>query len=343
MAETGIRIAVGQFNELTDEKLRFAAQIGVTGMQMNTPNLPGETHWEEEDLRALVDKCQEYGLKFEAIENVPIHFYDKAMLGLPGRDEQIEQLPGDDPQCRPRRHPDPRLPLHAELGLAHRAIRAGPRRRRLHRVRHGRGRQGGGGPMAFAASSPSATSAKTRSPCSDKEDDIVTEEQMWANYDYFIKAVLPVAEEAGVKLALHPDDPPVPMLGGVARLFKRAVRASSAPTSSTRQPVLGRSISASAAARRCRAARRTCSEMIEYFGPKGAHLLHPLPRRAGHGAELHRVLHRRRQLRSRRDDGCCSTKNGFTASCSTTTCPTWTATPTGTTAAAPTPSATCRG
>ena len=43
---------------------------------------------------------------------------------------------------------------------------------------------------------------------------------MWANYEYFMRAVLPVAEEAGVKLALHPDDPPVPMLGGVARLFR---------------------------------------------------------------------------------------------------------------------------
>ena len=45
--------------------------------------------------------------------------------------------------------------------------------------------------------------------------------QMWANYEYFIKAVLPVAEEEGIRLALHPDDPPVPMLGGVARLFYR--------------------------------------------------------------------------------------------------------------------------
>src|SRR5271168_2390165 len=90
MAERGMRVGVGQFNELTDEKLRFAAQIGAEGVQMNTPKLPGETRWEEKDLRALVEKAESYGLVLEAIENVPVHFYDKAMLGLPGRDEQIE-------------------------------------------------------------------------------------------------------------------------------------------------------------------------------------------------------------------------------------------------------------
>src|SRR5947209_3642566 len=42
---------------------------------------------------------------------------------------------------------------------------------------------------------------------------------MWANYTYFIKAVLPVAEKADVGLALHPDDPPLPMINGVAKLF----------------------------------------------------------------------------------------------------------------------------
>jgi mannonate dehydratase len=44
-------------------------------------------------------------------------------------------------------------------------------------------------------------------------------DDMWANYTYFIKAVLPVAEKADVRLALHPDDPPVPMMNGVAKLF----------------------------------------------------------------------------------------------------------------------------
>ncbi|MEX2262184.1 MAG: mannonate dehydratase [Bryobacteraceae bacterium] len=44
-------------------------------------------------------------------------------------------------------------------------------------------------------------------------------EDIWANYSYFIKAVLPVAEKAGVKLALHPDDPPLAMMNGVAKVF----------------------------------------------------------------------------------------------------------------------------
>lgn len=47
----------------------------------------------------------------------------------------------------------------------------------------------------------------------------LTHEKLWENYDYFIKAVIPYAERYGIKLALHPDDPPLPTLGGVARIF----------------------------------------------------------------------------------------------------------------------------
>src|ERR1019366_9909630 len=42
---------------------------------------------------------------------------------------------------------------------------------------------------------------------------------IWANYTYFLKAVLPVAEKANVRLAHHPDDPPIPMMNGVAKVF----------------------------------------------------------------------------------------------------------------------------
>lgn len=51
---------------------------------------------------------------------------------------------------------------------------------------------------------------------------IVTEEQIWENYAWFLERVLPAAEKAGVKLALHPDDPPVSPLRGIGRIFKSA-------------------------------------------------------------------------------------------------------------------------
>jgi mannonate dehydratase len=53
-------------------------------------------------------------------------------------------------------------------------------------------------------------------------DRVYTADDMWANYTYFIKAVLPVAEKADVRLALHPDDPPTKasaMMNGVAKIF----------------------------------------------------------------------------------------------------------------------------
>ncbi len=44
-------------------------------------------------------------------------------------------------------------------------------------------------------------------------------ERLWDNLRYFLERVLPVAEEAGVTLALHPDDPPLPLVGGLPRIM----------------------------------------------------------------------------------------------------------------------------
>ena len=48
---------------------------------------------------------------------------------------------------------------------------------------------------------------------------IINHEQIWANYEYFIKSVMPTAEKCGVRMGLHPDDPCLPSLGGYARIF----------------------------------------------------------------------------------------------------------------------------
>lgn len=212
-----IRVAVGQFHELTEEKLRFAAQIGVTGIQMNNPTLPGEVRWEQADVRALVERVEAAGLVFEAIENVPTHFYHKVMLGLPGRDEQIENYAHTIRAVG--RAGVPVLGYHFMPNSVWRTERMAPTR-------------GGAGATQFDQAVVDAAAFDTlrgfmpttlghafSMPVYDQLT--VTEDQMWANYKYFINAVLPVAEAEGVTLALHPDDPPAPSLGGVARLFYR--------------------------------------------------------------------------------------------------------------------------
>jgi len=50
----------------------------------------------------------------------------------------------------------------------------------------------------------------------------VPEEKIWQNLDYFLKAVIPVAEKAGVLMALHPDDPPLSPLRGIGRIVTSA-------------------------------------------------------------------------------------------------------------------------
>ena len=52
------------------------------------------------------------------------------------------------------------------------------------------------------------------------EAGVVAEERLWENFAYFIERVVPVAEEARVKLALHPDDPPLSPIRGVGRIFR---------------------------------------------------------------------------------------------------------------------------
>jgi mannonate dehydratase len=63
----------------------------------------------------------------------------------------------------------------------------------------------------------------------------IPRERMWENLERFLRAVLPAAEDAGVRLAFHPDDPPLPMLCGLERIlgapedFDRLLAFSSSP------------------------------------------------------------------------------------------------------------------
>jgi mannonate dehydratase len=48
----------------------------------------------------------------------------------------------------------------------------------------------------------------------------VSEERLWENLAYFLERVVPVAEEANVRLAMHPDDPPLSPIRGIGRIMR---------------------------------------------------------------------------------------------------------------------------
>jgi mannonate dehydratase len=50
----------------------------------------------------------------------------------------------------------------------------------------------------------------------------ISEEKIWDNLTYFLERIIPVAEKAGVKMALHPDDPPLSPLRGIGRILVNA-------------------------------------------------------------------------------------------------------------------------
>lgn len=217
-----LRLAVGQAARPTEEYLLFARQLGLGSVQFNTPDLPGSRCWQTADLLALRMRCENHGLRLEGIENLPVEFYLRAMLGLPGRDEEIDNV---------------RTTI-ANLGragigvLGYNFMPQSVWRTSLSGI--GRGGAVVSGFDAAIAADPSRRAdilvARRDRRVEDSKDSWVAGshivfdvavgiDQMWANHTYFIRAVLPAAEDAGVRLALHPDDPPVPELDGIGRIF----------------------------------------------------------------------------------------------------------------------------
>ena len=213
-----MRFVIGNLREANEENLLFAKQLGASGITLNTPPMAGRgsfgsgpigsTYWVRGDedapkrwdffeLLQTRKRVEDHGLVLEAIENVPVWFYDKIMLGLPGRDEQIENY------CATVR-------AVGKAGIPILGYHFMPTR--VWRTSKTTKIRGNANCSAF-----DYDLVRDAPPMFDRE---YSEDDMWSNYEYFINAVLPVAEEAGVKLALHPDDPPVPSIGGVARVFR---------------------------------------------------------------------------------------------------------------------------
>lgn len=182
-------------------RVKLSEQMGVThgiaGTEMILRNLPHDQY--ADAIAKLKSDYEAAGLKIAGIESHPVDA-DKIKLGLPGREEQIANY----------------IAALDALGkngidLVCYDFMAGIDWYRSNLHVPGRG---GCSTMDFDISTAEALGPTQWGQISAKK--------MWSNMEYFLKAVMPAAEKAGVKMALHPDDPPIPNLRGISRIIINA-------------------------------------------------------------------------------------------------------------------------
>jgi mannonate dehydratase len=229
-----MKLGLGLYRHmLTRDNFQFARQAGAThivahlvdyfkgGAHAAQDNQPtGAEHgwglagdparlWTQEELTGLRKSVEAEGLRLEAIENFdPAHWHD-VLLDGPKRTEQIENV-----KCLIQRVGRAGIPIlgynFSLAGVCGRTT--GPYAR--------------GGALSVGMEGPFDTpmpagmvwnmiydphAAKGTVPA-------ISHDELWKRFGAFLDDVMPVAEEAGVKLALHPDDPPMPTMRGQPRL-----------------------------------------------------------------------------------------------------------------------------
>ena len=217
-----MKLGMDHIGKVTDEKLKFLQQLGVEGV-MATPDTDQEDrgYFSIEELQGLKNKVESYGMKLEVVSPFQSrwNWAFKWMLGLPGRDEQIENC----------------LKMIRSMGnIGIPIFTYNMHALRFYRTARNAPARGGALATSFdvdlAKDAPLMQGGNidtSRIPESHRHP--VGDEEMWQNLTYFLKAVVPVAEQAGVKMGLHPDDPPIPEIAGVARImrspeaFRRAI------------------------------------------------------------------------------------------------------------------------
>ena len=197
-----MRCGLGQFHQPLPEFLKFAQQFGATDILLNQNNDSGNhlpdsnNRWELKDLVNLRRTVENYGMKLSALENVPTRFYQDVMLNGPKRDEQIENM-----IYTIKNIARAGIPIFGYNWMPSQVWRTEPEHIR-------------GGAEATAFNNKVAQ----KLPLTHGRE--YTEQEMWDNLEYWIKIITPIAEEEGIKLGIHPCDPPVEKLGGIPMLFR---------------------------------------------------------------------------------------------------------------------------
>jgi mannonate dehydratase len=191
----GIKITLQLSQNLSDDDLKFAKQLGVSYVTVGTT---GGTY---ETFAALKRRIEGAGLKVTNIGNTNVHNMPEVTLNLPGRDRKIEEYKQ---YLRDLGKAGIYYTTYAHMGNG---IWSSPRSTT----------RGGAPSRAFDLATAKGFWAGKVYEGPLTHGRVFSEQEMWDNYTYFIRQVAPVAEELGIRIGIHPDDPPVPVLGGVPR------------------------------------------------------------------------------------------------------------------------------
>ena len=213
----GIKLCAQSDATPSDDQLLFLKQIGAEYVSVQAA--PGMRT--AEGFLAIKKRYADAGITVWNIGNSSVHNMPEVTLNLPGRDRKIEEYMQ---YIRNLGKAGIYYTTYAHMGNGIWSS--------------GRSMVRGATAREFDMASPDRRGVwdgKTwAEPLSHGRE--FTKEEIWENFTYFIKQVAPVAEENSVRIGIHPDDPPVPVLAGVPRCifgnfegYRRALEIAGSP------------------------------------------------------------------------------------------------------------------
>jgi mannonate dehydratase len=184
------KICLGMSMGDDEKQMALVKQSGTDFVFLNGPKMP----WKADELRTIMDRFKAGGL---TVLNMMITGFNKAIYGREGRDEEIAMFKES-------------IIAAGEAGLP--VIEYNWYIDRLMEGYYEKKGRGGSGITAYDYSPVKDLPAKP-------EIGTFTAEQVWDNITYFLKAVIPVADKAGVRLSLHPNDPPAAVSHGSPQIM----------------------------------------------------------------------------------------------------------------------------
>jgi mannonate dehydratase len=242
---SGLRIGNGIGTDASYEQLRVQARLGVEYASSGAARLQDASF---ERLREVRRRFESAGIRLFNFRVEELHNCVPIVLGTPERDRHVEMFKTHLRNCGAAgvhyityaHNANITIPAYYQTGAAY--------------------TRGDVPTREFDAE------AGARLPLSHGR--VYTADELWDTFAHFVREVMPVAEEAGVRIGLHPDDPPLPTLGGVARLFinveayRKALRIAKSRN-------LGLCLCVGTWAEGGAATGATPVEMIREFGPQG--------------------------------------------------------------------------